>query len=270
MYSTLPENSVLKHPDSLVTYRITMSSIDVINTLYALEDPSNERISHFFHTPEVMNVAGIYCFLSKDGSSFYIGSSINMKMRYSRHRFNLNHSDIRYYQANPKFYNYVRKYGFDNLDFRCLLVIKNYLMMFSALNLSEDETSFLKLLIQLDLLVAEQFFLDTARIKICDFYSSGLSLNVASKVGTRESSVLSDETRKRMSDTHLNLDVTLSEDKWKLIRAKANEVWKYEALGSDRRRAISELHGKAVIIKDSVEKLIGVSFYFKSRRVFRY
>ena len=134
-------------------------------------------------------------------------------MRYNRHRFNLNQSNIRYSLAKPKFYNYVRKYGFDNLDSGCLLAIKNYLRMFSALNLSEDETSFLKLLIQLDLLVAEQFFLDTARIKICDFYSSGLSLNVASKVGTRESSVLSDETRKRMSDTHLNLDVTLSEDK---------------------------------------------------------
>jgi hypothetical protein len=116
--------------------------------------------------------------------------------------FNFKHSDIRYSQANPKFYNYIRKYGLENLDFGCLLVIKNYLMMFSALNLSENETSFLKLLIQLDLLITEQFFLDTL----------GLSLNVASKVGTRESSIISDETRVRMSNAHLNLDVTLSED----------------------------------------------------------
>lgn len=248
MYDKLPVNSVLKHPDSLVAYRITMSSFDVINTLYGLDSNGAKLgIKHFFHIPEVMNVAGIYCFLSKDGSYYYIGSSINMKIRYNRHMFNLKHSDIRYSQANPKFYNYIRKYGLGNLDFGCLLVIKNYLMMFSALNLSEYETSFLKLLIQLDLLITEQFFLDIL----------GLSLNLASNVGTRESSILSDETRKRMSDAHLNLDVTLSEDKWNLIRAKANEAWKNEAFGSDRRRAISELHGKAVIIRDSVQKLIG-------------
>lgn len=202
MYNVLPENSVLKHPDSIVAYRINMPSVDVINTIYALKDPSNKGISQFFHIPEVMNVAGIYCFYSKDGSDYYIGSSINMKTRYNRHMFNLNHSDIRNSQACPKFYNYVRKYGLNNLDFGCLLAIKNYLMMFSALNLSENETSLLKLLIQLDLLITEQFFLDTL----------GPSLNVASKVGTRESSILSDETRKRMSDAHLNLDVALSDD----------------------------------------------------------
>lgn len=102
-----------------------------------------------------MNVAGIYCFLSKDGSCYYIGSPINMKIIYNRHMFNLKHSDIRYSQANPKFYNYIRKYGLENLDFGCLLVIRNYPMMFSALNLSEYETSFLKLLVQLDLLITE-------------------------------------------------------------------------------------------------------------------
>lgn len=48
IYSTLPDSSVLKHPDSLATYRITISSTDVIKTLYALKNPSNVEISHFF------------------------------------------------------------------------------------------------------------------------------------------------------------------------------------------------------------------------------
>ena len=69
-----------------------------------------------------MNIAGIYWFLSKDKSDYYIGSSINMKIRYNRHMFNLKHSDIRYSQANPKFYNYIRKYGLENLDFSCSFV----------------------------------------------------------------------------------------------------------------------------------------------------
>ena len=60
-----------------------------------------------------------------------------------------------------------------------------------------------------------------------------------------------------MSDAHLNLDVTLSKDQWDFIRAKANETWKNEAWSSDRRRAISEHHGRAVIIKDYTQKVIG-------------
>ena len=56
--------------------------------------------------------------------------------------------------------------------------------MFAGFNLSDEENLFLTSLMQLDLLITEQFFLDTY----------GLSLNVASKVGTRESSILSDET----------------------------------------------------------------------------
>lgn len=222
-----------------------MSSSDVIKILYGLD--SNKDIKYYFHIPAKFNVAGIYGFLSKDGLSYYIGSSINMKTRYNRHMFNLNHSNIRYSQANPKFYNYIKKYGLEKLDFGCLLVIKDYLTMCSAFSLSEEEISFLKLLMQLDLLLTEQFFLDTL----------GLSLNIAQMVGTRESSKLTDKTRKKMSEAHLNLDVTLSKDQWNFIRAKANETWKNEVLSSDRRRAISEHHGRAVIIKDSIQKVIG-------------
>jgi len=72
--------------------------------------------------------------------------------------------------------------------------------MYTGFSLSDEEISILKLLVQLDLLITEQFFLDTL----------GLSLNVAPQVGSRESSILSEETRKKMSDAHLNLNVTLS------------------------------------------------------------
>ena len=46
MYDNLPVNSVLKHPDSLVAYIITMSSFDVISILYGLD--SNGGIKRFF------------------------------------------------------------------------------------------------------------------------------------------------------------------------------------------------------------------------------
>jgi len=55
----------------------------------------------------------------------------------------------------------------------------------------------------LDLLLAEQYFLN----------AYGLSLNISPLVGTRESSVLSAETRQKMSDSHLGQISTISEDK---------------------------------------------------------
>lgn len=55
-----------------------------------------------------------------------------------------------------------------------------------------------------------------------------------------------------MSDAHLNLDVTLSEDQWKAI-----EAWSKERPESDRRTAISKFHGRAVIIKDCNQKVVG-------------
>lgn len=59
-----------------------------------------------------------------------------------------------------------------------------------------------------------------------------------------------------MNDAHLNLDITLSEDQWKAIRAKAAEVWAKESPESERRTAISEFHGRAVIVKTLI-KVIG-------------
>lgn len=245
-YHNLPGNSVIKQPESLVSSRMALSYSDVIEVFYGLV--RNKNIQYYLHTPANFYLPGIYGFLSKDGLSYYIGSSLNMQKRYNRHLFNLKKgNDKRYSEANPKFYNYVNKYGLENLSFGCLLVIKNYPDMFTGFNISKKEDLFLTTLMQLDLLITEQFFLDTF----------GLSLNVAPKVGTRESSILSDETKKKMSDAHLNLDITLLEDKWKAIRAKAAKAWAKEGPESIRKKAISELHGRAVIIKDCNQKVIG-------------
>jgi hypothetical protein len=201
-YDNLPNNSIIKDPNSLVAPRIIMSYSDIIEILYGLV--SNNDIKHYFHIPEKFNVPGIYCFLSKNElSSFYIGSSMNMKIRYNRHMFNLKHHDERYSQANPKFYNYINKYGIEQLELGCLLVVQDYPAIYSGFNTSDEEISLLKSLVQLDLLITEQFFLNTL----------GLSLNVAPMVGTRESSKLSDETRQKMSDARINSNITLSKEK---------------------------------------------------------
>lgn len=246
-YKNLPDNSVLKRSDSFVSKRINLSNLDVIQILYKLNPAV--PIQNIFTVPDRLYVPGIYCFMGKDKSKlvYYIGSSVNMKKRYSRHMFNLNHDDARNNQANPKFYNYIKKYGIESLDFGCLLVTLDYKVIFNGFDLSSEEVSLLKSLTQLDLLLTEQYFLDTY----------GLSLNVAPYVGTRESTVLSDETRKKMSDARLNLEVTLSKDKWEAVRAKAKEAWEKEPLDSERRNNISAFHGRSVIIKDSEHKVIG-------------
>jgi hypothetical protein len=227
LYSNLPDNSVLKRSDSLVNKRINLSCSDVIQILYKLRplltpfasriargDCTNEPVfqQNIFTDPPVLSqgkdrldVPGIYCFMSKDKSdlSYYIGSSVNMKRRYDRHLFNLNHKDTRNSQASPKFYSYARKYGIESLDFGCVLATQDYLLKFSGFELQSEETSLLKLLTQLDLLIAEQYFLN----------SYDLSLNISPWVGTRESSVLSAETRQKMSDSHLGLTSPISEEK---------------------------------------------------------
>ena len=205
LYNNLPDDSVLKRSDSLVNKRIKLSDLEVLQTLYEPLWGTDKDIQSIFTIPDKLDMPGVYCFMSKDrhNLSYYIGSSVNMRKRYNRHVFNLNHKDTRYFQSSPKFYNYVRKYGVESLDYGCLVVTQDYLLISSGFELQPEETSLLKLLTQLDLLIAEQYFLDTY----------GLSLNISSSVGTRESSTLSDETRKRMSDARLNLEVTLSKDK---------------------------------------------------------
>lgn len=108
-----------------------------------------------------------------------------MHQRKIRHQSNLRQPiGSRGYEAAPKFYNHVRKYGWDSFDFGCLLESLNYFEAFDESFLSPEEKQFLTNLTQWDLLVTEQFFIDTF----------GLSLNVCPKVGTRESSILSSNT----------------------------------------------------------------------------
>jgi len=59
-----------------------------------------------------------------------------------------------------------------------------------------------------------------------------------------------------MSDTGLNSNYILSKDKWALIQAKANESWKNNEIQYLRRKSISILHEKAVVIKDSNGNII--------------
>lgn len=62
---------------------------------------------------------------------------------------------------------------------------------------------------------------------------------------------------KKMSDARLNSDIVLSEEQWKFIRGEASKAWKNEDLNSDRRNAISKVHGEPVIIQDYSKKVIG-------------
>jgi hypothetical protein len=48
-YDNLPDNSVIKRPESLVSYRMVLSYSDVIVTLYGLV--ANKKMKYFFHIP---------------------------------------------------------------------------------------------------------------------------------------------------------------------------------------------------------------------------
>lgn len=49
----------------------------------------------------------------------------------------------------------------------------------------------------------------------------------------------------------------LSEQQWESIRVKAKEAWENEPLNSERRKGISIIHGRIVIIEDSNKKFLG-------------
>jgi len=164
-YDSLPAKSILKHPDSFVSQRIVYLEAEVL-ALYKLSSERNKDIQEFFTTLVKLDIPGIYCFISKNRSPGGAGgapggSSVNMKRRFNRHQNNLNSKVDRSSQANPKFYNFVRKYGWESLEFGCLLETKDYLVMFSGFDLSPEEISLLKILTQLDLLITEQYFLDS-------------------------------------------------------------------------------------------------------------
>nr|QBM31603.1 hypothetical protein [Arthrobotrys musiformis] len=57
-YNTLPNNSLIKQPNSLVANRIIMSHTEVIKTIYGLDYIKD--IKHYFHKPGKLNVPGIY------------------------------------------------------------------------------------------------------------------------------------------------------------------------------------------------------------------
>jgi hypothetical protein len=53
-----------------------MSNSDVLKILYKLEDLKD--IKDYFHKPDNLDKPGLYSFISKDGLSYYIGSSLKM------------------------------------------------------------------------------------------------------------------------------------------------------------------------------------------------
>lgn len=59
-----------------------------------------------------------------------------------------------------------------------------------------------------------------------------------------------------MSDSHLGLFSIISKDKWAVIKAKIKEGWENDPLYSERRKAISILHGRPVVIVDWNKKVI--------------
>lgn len=64
-YKNLPDSSVLKQKNSIVSTRVNMSRDEVVNTLYNLKVVNIKDIKSVLHTPVNLSVPGIYCFLRK-------------------------------------------------------------------------------------------------------------------------------------------------------------------------------------------------------------
>ena len=228
-YNDLPANSLLKNLNSSVSKRIKLTIPEIINSYIKQKKTNAFDINQLFQKTDDLNVPGIYCFKSKSEITkivYYLGSSVNMHRRITRHKYNVFSPNPREYSGSPKFYNWIRSYGWNSLEIGYLLKTIDYekitilpgLLSSNALN--KEERLILKLLTQIDLLIMEQYFLDKL----------GLSLNVDKFVGTRHSSILSLETRNKMSeshfgDSHYSKVKSLTKEQWELIRNKASQSW---------------------------------------------
>ena len=67
------------------------------------------------------NKGGVYIYQSLlDINKFYIGSAVNIAQRFRQHRYRINVS----YKPNSIFYNYITKYGWNNIRFGVLEYIE--------------------------------------------------------------------------------------------------------------------------------------------------
>jgi group I intron endonuclease len=64
-----------------------------------------------------MQISGLYIVTNKINGNYYIGSSNNIMLRWTHHKY----YSLRGSTKLPKFYNALRKYGIDNFDMKPLL-----------------------------------------------------------------------------------------------------------------------------------------------------
>jgi group I intron endonuclease len=67
-----------------------------------------------------MKVSGIYIILNKLNLKCYIGSSVNINSRLSKHKYQLKNNK----HSNQKLQNAVNKYGLNNFNFSILEKVK--------------------------------------------------------------------------------------------------------------------------------------------------
>ena len=83
--------------------RLSLSNNEFINSIST--DQKVEKVSNY-------NKPGIYRIISKYDNESYIGSSTSINRRINGHKHNIEQIDNpRRYNACPKLYNYIRKYG---------------------------------------------------------------------------------------------------------------------------------------------------------------
>lgn len=158
-----------------VLNRIEINRIELIkqNGLFDLIN-GNKSIIFSTHCPEGFSEmfkyskqSGIYKFdsiLHTDMS--YVGSTINLYKRlYNQKKYSI--SDVK---THPKFYNYVNKYGWEQLQIKVLTLLPNHKKDFENLypniTLNPSIIEVLENLTRYELLITEQFCIDVYKPKL--------------------------------------------------------------------------------------------------------
>lgn len=261
----LSEN--MHHPDfnKFVLNKLLMDRLEFVKKL-GLTDIIDDDKSLLFNckAPEAFTklyqynkFSGIYWFYSTlpDNNS-YIGHTTNLYQRLINHKNNASKESYRH----PKLYNYINKYGWEIMEIRVITLLPNSELLFRNLNpnlnLTNDEIKLLNLLTKYELLITEQYCIDTLKPNL----NLDLIVNVGGLTNKGASGyiVLEEELFKRSQNL---INRTFSEETIKLIQNKITG----RTLSQETKDKMSLSSGGVKVYLYSSDKKYKVEYETKSK-----
>lgn len=210
--------------NSFVLNKLSMDRLEFIKSLELMDIIHNNKpllfkskaLEAFTEMYQYNKLPGIYWLYSilPDNSS-YIGHTTNLYQRLINHKNYVSKESKRH----PKLYNYINKYGWEVMEIRVITLLSNSELLFRNLypnyNLTNDQIKVLNQLTKYELLITEQYCIDTLKPNL----NLDLIVNVGGLTNKGASGYIVPENELFKRSQNL-MGRTFSEETIKLIRNK--------------------------------------------------